>query len=447
MDHIRDSDLAAFAFQAETLSAARRAEIQRHVARCESCRTIADFYSLADDELADIDVWEPSMSSATRDALFAQAAQIAAEDSEAEELLRPLFENPAKAAWTNLAGQKRFLTGGVVRRLSAHAHEICENQPLEGLTFADAAVSVAEALPDDAYPAKGIFELRGTAWKERANALMLLGECEQALESLTNAERAYQQLTSPDLGLSCVALVRAAVFYQQQRLDEAASMAERAERGFQHLGDDERRMTALYLRAEIHYEAGQIERAMLLFHHVLAHGEATHNARWFARGSYMLGNCEIERGNVAEASLRFHAALPVFREFGPANERISTEWGIARLLLQAGKYQEAILRLVNVTREFEARGMITDAALADLDRIEALLALGKTDRIVELATRLFHAFANAQMLTSALTAIAYLKEAAGVGKLTLASVETVRQFLRRARRQQDLLFEPPPEKN
>jgi hypothetical protein len=87
--------------------------------------------------------------------------------------------------------------------------------------------------------------------------------------------------------------------------------------------------------------------------------------------------------------------------------------------------------------------MVTDAALAGLDIADALLALGQTKPIVDLATRLFRVFTEAGMLTGALTAIAYIKEAAAVGTLTSAALQSVRTFLRRAERQPDLLFEPP----
>jgi hypothetical protein len=91
--------------------------------------------------------------------------------------------------------------------------------------------------------------------------------------------------------------------------------------------------------------------------------------------------------------------------------------------------------------------MVTDAALVGLDIADALLALGKTGQIVELATRLFSVFTNAGMLTGALTAIAYLKEAATAGTLTPDGVQAVRSFVRRAERQPALLFVPPPPGN
>jgi tetratricopeptide (TPR) repeat protein len=447
MDHIPESELAIFAFNPDATPEPRRSVITRHTAECATCRTTLDFFAVAEDDLSDVDVWEPVMGSATREALMSYAARIAEEDHEAEELLKPLFDAPAKVAWTNLHTQKRFLSGGVVRRLSAHAHNIYEDEPLDALTFAEAAISVAEALPDTAYPAKAIYELRGTAWKERANAQLLLGQCPEALDSLTRAERAYRQLASPSLGLSIVALVRASVYYQQQRLGDAMAMAERAEQGFAHLGDDERRMTALYLRGGIQFEALQLDVAASLFRQLLDYGESVNNPMWIARASSALGDCEVTRGNLGEASMHFHTALALLREGGPSTDRVRTEWGIARVLLHGGKRTEAIRRLRDVVAEFESRGMLTDAALAGLDIGDAFLALGQMQEVVPLATRIFRVFTDAGMLTGALTAIAHIKEAAAAGTLTNEDVHAVRSFLRKAEMKPDLLFVAPPPKD
>lgn len=47
-------------------------------------------------------------------------------------------------------------------------------------------------------------------------------------------------------------------------------------------------------------------------------------------------------------------------------------------------------------------------------------------------------------LTGALTALAYLKEAAAERRLTPEALKAVREYLRRVERQPDLLFVPPP---
>ena len=89
--------------------------------------------------------------------------------------------------------------------------------------------------------------------------------------------------------------------------------------------------------------------------------------------------------------------------------------------------------------------MISDAALVRLDIVEALLAQGQTKQIVDIAARLFRVFKNAGMITGALTAIAYMREAASTGRLTPSGVNAVRSYLRRAERQRELPFVPPPE--
>lgn len=442
--HIPEHELAVFAFDPDAVTARRSIEMQQHAAVCEECRARLDFFSVTEEDLADPDVWERSAGSATLEALRAYGEQIAEEDEEAEELLAPFFASPVLAAMANLRTLgKRYLTGGVVRRLNAHANSICESEPLDALTFAEAAISVAEALREDLYPAQAVFEMRGTAWKEQARALHLLGRLNEALDSLGRAERSYRRLASPGFGLANAAHVRAAVLYEQQRLDEAATIAEQAEKAFFHLGDDERRMKAVYLRACIRYEAHDPESAIALFGVVVDYGEETDNATWIARGSYALGNCEVERNKLGDASMHFQKALAVFREIGPPTERVKTEWGVARVLLHAGKRSEAIRRLSDVAAEFEARGMVTDMALVGLDTAEALLGLGRPDEIVDLASRLFRVFKDAGMLTGALTALAYLKEAAAAGKLTPANVSEIRTFIRRAERQPELVFVPP----
>lgn len=88
--------------------------------------------------------------------------------------------------------------------------------------------------------------------------------------------------------------------------------------------------------------------------------------------------------------------------------------------------------------------MISDAALVRLDIVEVLLALGQRRQIVQLASRLFDVFKKAGMITGQLTAIAFIKEAAAAGMLTPAGVNAVRTFLRRAERQPELAFVPPP---
>lgn len=335
-------------------------------------------------------------------------------------------------------------TGGVVRKLNAHAHRLVDNDALAALTWADAAVSIAEVLPEDIYAAKAVYQLRGTAWKERAIAQMFLGELPAALESLTRAERAYRHLATPALGLAQVDLIRAGVFYEQMRLDTAEATAREAEHAFFHSGD-KRRIDALFLRAAIKYAACDLAAAVSLFYQVLEYGQDINNVYWIARASHGIGVAEVDRGNLSEASLHLHRALVMFRELGAEPHRIAAEWGIARVVRQSGKLHEAIRRLRDVAAEFEKRGLVVDAALVALDIADIWLSLKEPRQVVGIAEHGFSVFMDAGVVTGALAAFAYLKEAAHEQRLTAEGVDAVRTFLKRAAKQPALKFVPPPQ--
>jgi tetratricopeptide (TPR) repeat protein len=442
-EHIPNEELSAFAQDKLTFERERREEIEGHIANCAECGASFDFYSVAEEDLGDLAVWQPIIGP-TAAAMSAYANQCTAEDAEADELLKEYFAKPGKAAVANIRNQRKFHTGGVVRRLNAKAHEVVASEPLDALIFADLAQAVAELLPDDTYPNNAVYELRGTAWKERANALLRLAEFDEALESLRCAEEAYEQLRSPGHGLAAVELVRAAVYYERGELEVAAKHVELAEHAYAHLGLERQRMKAVHLHGAIKYEALQLAEASAIYHDVIGFGEKVGDPDWIAKGSYARGNCELDRGNLSEASMLFLKALAIFRETGPAEDQIGTEWGLARVVLNSDKASDAARRLRDVIAAFEGIGRVTNAALAGIDLSEALLVLERWDEIVKVAAHAFRVLKKAGNLTGALTALAYLKEAAAKRELTPEVLKAVREYLRRVERKPDLLFAPPP---
>ena len=88
--------------------------------------------------------------------------------------------------------------------------------------------------------------------------------------------------------------------------------------------------------------------------------------------------------------------------------------------------------------------MPTDAAIAAVQLAEMLHATGRDRDIPHLLNGVVQAFTQAGKLTGALTALAYLKEAAVSGKLTNTLTSHVGRYLVRVDRQPALLFAPPP---
>lgn len=442
-EHIPDLELSLFIHDTTMLPPGRAAEIERHAAACSECGTRMDFYAVAEEELRDPKAWRPIVP-LTVEALRTYAQRCADEDAEAEALLEPYFEKPAKAAW-NLSRQREFHTGGVVRKLNARAHAIVASEPLVALTHADNAQVIADALPDDLYPNSAVYELRGTAWKERANALLRLGELNEALESLRRAERAYKHLRFHEHGFAAVELGRAVVYYQMGELAKAQEHADRGAQKYMNLGQRHQVMKALFLLGEIRYESAQFEDASRIFAQIIDYAEELQDPQWIAKGCYTLASCELERGRLAEATVLFTRALVIFRETGPASERVSTEWGLARVVLHGGNVSAAVQRLRDVVAAFEEIGMVTDAALAGVDMADGLFVLGRFREIEKVAVHAFRVLKNAGILTGALTALAYLKESAADRRLSRDVIHGIRKFLRQAERHPELLFVPPPD--
>lgn len=442
-EHVPNDELSLFAHDKLSFERERREEIESHLANCAECGASFDFYAVAEEDLGDLAVWQ-SIIGSTAAAMSAYANQCAAEDREADELLKEYFANPRKAALANIANQRKFHTGGVVRRLNARAHELFGSLPLEALIFADLAQTVAELLPDTTYPNNAIYELRGTALKERANALVRLAEFDEALESLSRAEHAYGHLRSPGYGLAAVELGRAAVYYERGELQGAAKHVNLAEQLYAHQGLERQRMKAVLLRGQIAYESLELAESSAIMRQVMEFGQQVGDASWIARGSYCRALCEMELGNPGEAGVLFQSALVIFREIGPTEDRISTEWGLARLVLLGGNPSDGVRRLRDVIAAFEEIGRVMNAALAGVDLAEALLVLERWSEIEKVAAHAFRVLKKAGHLTGALTALAYLKEAAAKQQLTSETLRVVRQYLRRVEREPDLLFAPPP---
>ena len=446
MNHPTEDDLARYAFDPHSVDNPQ--DLTIHLAACSDCSALLHLIELVDAGLADTEAWE--LSEATRNlgsldqTLHDLVSRVADEDEEAERLLKPLLANPVALARMNLAEKAKFRTGGVVRQLVAAARGSLEREPLEALVYADAAVEVAETLADDAYPTGAVFDLRGTAWTQRANALRLLGRYDEAIAALDRATEAFRQAPHVPIGMATVKYVRAIIHYERGDLDTAFEMLEESASEFQHLGDIDRLMRARHVQANVRFQQGNIAAARQMYEEVLRHGEAERDLTWIARESNTLGRCALELRDFAAARKYFDAAVDGFTRLRFATEVTRAEWGLALLALAEGRSREAVTRLREVQRRFTEQGLLIDGALAALDSMDGLIALDEMQEIAALASQLISTFTSAGMLTSALTAFAYLREAVAAKAISPKVIEHVRRFIRRIDREPTLLFAPPP---
>jgi len=446
MKHYNDDELAQYAFDPDDspLSDA----IERHVRDCPACDAQLHFIRTIDEGLKDRESWDLSNSlggAPDVTSLLELAARVESEDADGATLLAPFLESPLRFVWADVSRKERFRTPGVVRVLCQAALAACEKNPLHALDLADAAVSIAEELPADHYPARAIHGLRGLAWKDRANALRYLGRYGDALASLDESERAYRLLRTSALELAVVDFVRATVLVSGDRFEDALVCVRRCEPVFLEHREEVRYRHSRLLEATILFMLRDLRSARPILIDVLSGARIHSDPTLTARAAHNLGLVELDLGELPAAKEHLTLALQIYEEGGVSTEATRTRWSLARLAAAGGDLEDALLLFRSVRDEFGRQGITIDQALVALDMADLLLATGDAAAASAIAAELFVTFRAAGMVTSTITALGFLHEAASRGRLTPKLVQHVRVFLERAQRQPALLFAPPVE--
>ncbi|HEX8254245.1 MAG TPA: tetratricopeptide repeat protein [Thermoanaerobaculia bacterium] len=411
-----------------------RAEMELHLALCRSCAELLDELRAFDATLAAESVWELA-DSAQEEApgeLRTIAAMIAREDSDAAQLLTPLIASPASFRRANITAVPSMRTAGVVRKLASESRALRERQPMHALVLADAAIALADQLPADKYPETMVDELRGGGWLERANVLRYLGRYAEALDATDIAARAYARSPVSVYSMALIGYLRAVIFVETQRLDEALPLVRKAARVFKQFGEDERYVHAKIVEASVLFDQNRYREARDLFLSLVRVAKGLGDATTLARLYGNVANCQLRLHELESADIYFARALSLYEALGLETERIRTRWSIGSLRIANGDVADGLARLREARREVEELGLRSDAALVSLDIAEALLAAGTASgaqQAAELCSSIIESFTSVGMTGHALTALAFLNEAFASGRATPGMVRHVRHYL------------------
>src|SRR5258708_14760715 len=110
-----------------------------------------------------------------------------------------------------------------------------------------------------------------------------------------------------------------------------------------------------------------------------------------------------------------------------------------------GELRSAERQLNTVNAECAVLGLDSDVALIKLDLAEIKLMLGEVAAVRPLCQEIMGFFRSADMITGALTAAAFLVEAAQQERITRRHINHVRSFVHRLKDDPDAVFARPPE--
>jgi tetratricopeptide (TPR) repeat protein len=445
MSHLDEDTLAEYALLLEGCPV--DPHTAAHLAECAECTVRLNGIRAFLDALESPVSWEAAdVLDAVRkgeEQILTFAARAQQEYLVAYAALASLLSNAVAFVRERVDRKEEYRTLGAVRVLAEAANAACEREPIHARNLADAAVTLAGALPEGKYPPDSIRVLRGLAWKERANALRYLAEYDAALDALGHAASEFERFGSHSFEFASLAYIRAVILTYTDRLDEATREAALSATIFTEYGEVERAMRARSVQAGVLYYRRDYIAAVAVFEELLAFAESRNDAVETARQSYNAAACLIEIGAAVRAEQLLIRARHTYSMLGLHTEVARSDWKLGVVPRLSGDLAGSQSKLRAAKVKCERLGMADEAANASLDLMESLLLDGKTHEIPVLCSDVMRHFRRAGKLYQALTAVAFLKEAAAAGTIRTETVRHVRRFVETLDRQPEILFVPP----
>jgi tetratricopeptide (TPR) repeat protein len=403
-----------------------------HLTECDLCQGNFAAVTEIDEAMRDEETWATVNALLTRSTRLEQAlalkARIDAEDAAAARMLARLLDSPLRFRSAKIAENPKAWHGGVVRYLCARANERHEKRPQFTLDMTTTAYAVALALEKG--PESPRRFCMALSLRERANALRYLGRFADALKSLDYAEKLFSHMPATDPhDIAIIWFIRATVYMETDRLEEARALAEMSRRVFVDYGDGARELNALLIEASCLHFAGRNAEAAPAFEVVAAKARSEGDDKVLAHALNNAATAYVDLARYEPAERHYVEALVIFDALGLTTDKAVVSWSLALVLVRRGELRTGAARLDIARAELRRLGLLNDHALATLDWAEARLALNEPAGVAEACKAIIIRFESEGMMKKARLALAYAHEALARGTATPALIHHVRTYL------------------
>ncbi|HYK01368.1 MAG TPA: tetratricopeptide repeat protein [Thermoanaerobaculia bacterium] len=406
--------------------------MEAHLQGCTSCRQVVVEYREIVAVTSDPAAWHliyggtPLTADPERVRDFAdRARRKEAETRDAAEAMRELRKLAPDGWWPWLGTRKQFQTAGMVAALLAEARKRVQSHPRESLQIVVTATAIAQMLKDGLdRPA-----MLGAATNARATALRYLGRYPEALAAVEEAATVLSPVGSAADEQARVEWNRATVLWALERYREARAALDGAKDWFRSIKDEVELARIGILEGSILYDEGDLTAALAIFTQVAHVLEAQPEQPDLAVVYANVAFCHLGLGNLTSARNFGERAMATYDHVELISERIRTRSMFAQLLIESGNIDEGLADLRTAAMEYEVAGMVAEAALVDLWRVEVLLRIDRWDEAASIARRLVVVYEQSGQRISHVQALAYLREAVEAMTATPELARYVRGFV------------------
>ena len=408
-----------------------------HLVECADCRsTVSEYRSLlasfADESMWDGHPLDETPNPETIATLRAFADRMKREDAEAEPLVAELLAGPREEWMPRLMADGKYRTAGVVRRLIAAMPAAVRATPRDAETMASIATLVADGLPDSKYGPEEVGLLRGSAWRERAFASFYVGEHALASRAAATALQAFTTCSAADYELARLKVFSAVLSRDDDQVARGMRHLKEAEAYFITAGQLDRVVSTLITKTALLAKVGDFAGAIEISERLISDYSLilTDVQRATLHGN--LGYYFSESGSFVAALREFDIAAFMFHSLDMKSDAIRNRWNVAIVFERAGRIEEALQRLLEVTAEFEALGINGLATRAALGAAQIHVAREEYEAVEAICERALDQFRRTGLANSsnAMTAIALLREASRQRHVPRTLISNVATFIR-----------------
>lgn len=358
----------------------------------------------------------------------ATAERFAAERAEAETSVERLLRDTPRESWQTLAGHPDLRSAGALERLGKLFTHHLNRDPGYALSIAQLAVSLADRLPGNSYPAAVLAQYRAHALKDLGKAYRTLNRNDEAIETFFRAGDLLQSHGALFHDLALIRLHLAFTYQEVDRYTEAFALIRSSRDVFADHGDTRMVLIAGITEAALLHRLGKFREAREAYMLLLVSGKPDLESEAALRKN--IGLCCIELGDFAEAESSLDESARIYRnQLGQPIETLRAQTAYGRLLIRSGDIERGIEQLKPIRRAFLGQSMPEEAGICALEIIEGLLAQDKPEQAEQLARRVIQEFTRARLNKRAITALGYLSRAIAAKKASAPLVQNVREYI------------------
>ncbi len=427
-------------------------EVVEHLVGCATCRRrfqgLVRQRSLSK-QTADVLQWSgqpaeygPALSQSGQVLLDRERA-MAKERAEAPNLFVELTRHPPEQRDLLVQNSPRFHTWGVFELLIERSFEVGINNPVRAEELGLLALRLSEHLNSEYYGVQLIEDLRARAWAYIGNSYRLRSDLQRADEIFASAYGHLRRGTQDPLERAILLDLEASLRRDQRRFEQAFKLLRRAVGLFLQSDQRHRAGRSLVNLSTVYHYAGDPEGGIPILFQAIGLIDPEQEPRLLLCARHNLIDDLAEAGRFLEAQKLYRETRPLYRSFPDAWSQNRRKWVKGKISHGLNQVEQAESLFLAARDGFVAEGVPYDTALVSLELAILYAEQGRMADLKRLAAEMVPIFSSLHIHREALAALAYLKQAVETERVSLALVNGVAAYLRRAQYDPALRFREP----